>query len=75
MFPAFYGVAVEIYLIAEGVTFTEAGWNYAQVRVVAANSRFTSKIHTPIRRKPWDVPRMSPDDHRAGFAHPGACDK
>ncbi|CAM9467714.1 unnamed protein product, partial [Laminaria digitata] len=33
VFPAVYGVAVEIYLIAEGITFNEVGWNYAQVSV------------------------------------------
>lgn len=29
--PAFLGLIVEAYLVYQGVTFEEEGWNYAQV--------------------------------------------
>ena len=35
------------------------------LRTARRSIRFTSKIRIHIRRKPWDVSRMLPDDHRA----------
>lgn len=47
MFPAFYGVAVEIYFIADDVNFQQVGWNYAQVTKKTKKGR-DSLYPTPV---------------------------